>query len=66
LTEGKTEDLRRTFEIGNKALVLDETKNDELKDRWLGPYRIVGKVSQNTYLLEGREGVRARPINARR
>jgi hypothetical protein len=59
-------DGRRHFAIGELVDVLNEKKNDSLQNRLDGPFRVIGKLGFDTYLLEGPKGIFPRPVNVRR
>ena len=46
----------RDFSIGTKVLVfapaITGTRAEKLRDRWQGPYEILGKVTPVTYLVD--------------
>ncbi|CAJ0915655.1 unnamed protein product [Ranitomeya imitator] len=41
----------RTLEIGQKVLVLEPTRQNKFQAAWQGPYQVVGKIADTTYIV---------------
>jgi hypothetical protein len=42
----------KTFEVGDSVRVYSEQANGSLDQRYIGPYKVIGKISSSAYMLE--------------